>query len=236
MILSSMTHAEVADAIRRDFSSVFPKCLEAARRFGSAVKRTRGTGVFPFSRTYFIESRNKLRFAVTFVALKRSDWDVPQTITRTSFHYRGAFFAALVSDKDRIIIFTQHFFERYRDRILGSAGAGMSLAQVQDAFFNQNEDVLWEECTPAFARAAERYDGEDGTPQLVGRFSQGNVFAQKVDGRTVLVRTILSDEMLHEDQDEAFSKIEGMRRMVGRLSSAEDKQRARRFVKAMSNH
>ena len=57
-----------------------------------------------------------------------------------------------------------------------------------------------------FARAYRKYENDESV-SYAARVNEGNVFLKIYSGYIVLCKTILSDEMLKNDQVEAFGEL-----------------------------
>lgn len=213
-----MTYKEVVDAIDRELELIVPKIEEAKRRFESLVKKARR---YPVERHLQIESRYKTTFHVIFRALKRSSWDNPVLLIYVPFFRSDGMYVAYVSkSRHKTVIFTSHFFTRYRERILGGDTTTPTPEMVKQ-FLASNFDMLLTEATENFVKKVDRYEQEcKGTP-FACVMPQGCGFGE-LDGDAVIVRTIISNDMLRDGQDEAFatlrSRLEFYRDLKKRLS------------------
>ena len=67
--------------------------------------------------------------------------------------------------------------------------------------------MIKEELTEAHAKAYKKYEKEDGSVQAA-RVAEGNIFLEvQLSSKIIMVRTIISDEMLYEDQKAAFGEM-----------------------------
>ena len=74
MILPTMSYSEISRAYRREINTAWNKIDDAALKFGGVVKKTR---LYPVSRIYTIQTRDKTKIKLLFTAYKRSQWDSP---------------------------------------------------------------------------------------------------------------------------------------------------------------
>ena len=72
MIVETMSYTEIATCFRKELVKYVPKIQAYADKFSSTVKKTR---MYPVSRTYTFDTKDKLRIVMHFVAQKRSDWN-----------------------------------------------------------------------------------------------------------------------------------------------------------------
>ena len=207
MIVSTMSLLEIDDAYRREIQISEDRIDEAAKRFGSMVKKTTH---YPFERVLITKTKNRMELKLIFLATKRGDWNHPRLCIYSSFHYKDGLYAISYGGNEHASnIFTPHFFDRYQERIVKNPSIGRE--DLIKRYMIQNRDLMWYKNSVAFSTAYQKYE-HDNTPQYAARVEEGNCFIEKIRDNAYLMKTILSDDMLGEDQAEAFTAIEIMRR------------------------
>ena len=207
MITQTMTIPEVAEAVERDLELSVPKVEELSRRFGSMVKKTRR---YPLVWRTTMVSRNRTEYKFVYYAKKRNDWNDPRFVAFVPFYLKnGLHVAYLGTKRNHILIFTAHFIQRYKERVLKDAGLS-TLAVVED-FALRNTNFVISEADGDLIRTLDRYNGIcEGTP-VAGVCDEGFCFGELFGRSTVLLRTIITEEMLGDGQVKAF---EGLRHVL----------------------
>ena len=207
MILPNMSFQEIDKTLRREFISAKSRIDAVANKFGSIVKKTR---LYPCHRVFTIKTKEREKLHLIFIASKRSDWNHPKLCVFTTFYVNNELYAISIdSPKGVAQIYTPHFFERYRERITDNADMG--IMDLIKRFLIINKDMVWHPNTEAFSAAYLKYEKEN-VPQMAARVEEGNCFIEQIDDNLLLLKTILSDEMLKEGQSEAFAKLEDKRK------------------------
>ncbi len=207
MILPNMSFQEIDKTLRREFLSAKTRIDIAANKFGSIVKKTR---LYPCHRVFTIKTKDRAELHLIFIAFKRSDWNHPKLCIFTTFHLKNELYTISIdSPKGVAQIYTPHFFERYRERI--AENADMGIMDLTKRFLIINKDMVWHPNTEAFSAAYQKYEKENVT-QMAARVEEGNCFIEQIDDKLLLLKTILSDEMLGEGQSKAFTMLEDKRK------------------------
>ena len=107
--------------------------------------------------------------------------------------------------KQAVIIFTPHFFSRYRERILG--GEDIHGEELIKRFFKRNQRFAKAEMDERFARAYRKHENDESV-SYAARVNEGNVFMKIYSGYIILCKTILSDEMLQDEQEMKDFRLE----------------------------
>ena len=203
-----MTYNEIDEAFRREISEALNKINEVAKKFGGIVKKTR---LFPVCRVFSVLTKNKTNLHLIFVATKPSQWRQPALCVYSIFYYRNCYYAISIDKPDGVaFIYTSHFFERYRQRIVKDQD--MAIEDLIKRFMMRNKDMIWVPNSSAFSKAYEKYEHED-VPQKAARVEEGNCFLEVLGQKLFLVKTILSDDNLCGAQEDAFGFIEEMRQI-----------------------
>lgn len=210
MILSTMTYQEVEKAFRREIATAKIKIDEAAKRFGRMVKTTYR---YPLTRVFSVQTRDKTKLNLIFVALKRSFWNHPKLCIYSTFQYKDGLYAiSAPGEEGDAHILTKHFFERYRERIVKDPEIGAE--DLIRRYMINNKDMGWFPNAEIFSADYHKYERE-GTLQLAARVEEGNCFAKQLGPNLFLISTIISDDMLGPSQSAAFEMLECLRRSAG---------------------
>ena len=203
MIVPTMTLEEIARQYMGDFPNFIAKRHSFQPKFETLVKRS---SRYPVTAQYeYISHTNKNRYVFCSSAFKRSDWKAPHCNVVGVFEGEGGKYAVVSANmKQAVIIFTPHFFARYRERILG--GEDIHGDDLIKRFFKRNQRFVKAEMDERFARAYRKYENDESV-SYAARVNEGNVFLKIYSGYIVLCKTILSDEMLLDEQVEAFGEL-----------------------------
>ncbi|RYE59314.1 MAG: hypothetical protein EOP48_01275 [Sphingobacteriales bacterium] len=202
MIVPSMSLREIHNELKSDYSNVVTKKDLFFKEFRRMVLKASN---FPFTRTYECTTPIKKNlYILMFSAPSRGYEDKPEfsvyVIYNTS---KGKYLASLIFQHDIITIYAPHFFRRYRERILkdnlisndeiirnyikkdrGFTG-GFVTKQVEDCFKSFEEQH------------------QEEPVNFAGATLDGYCFGFK-EGCNIIVRTIISPEMVKDDQRELF--------------------------------
>lgn len=203
MIVPSMTLEEVAQQYKGDMDNLLAKRYSLQPKFSSLVKKSRR---FPVSAQYeYISHVNHNRYIFSYTAKKRGEWNTPTCNVFCVFERpEGKYAMSSINGGRAHIVFPPHFFIRYRERILKDDSIhGIELIK---RYFKANDRMIKEELTEAHAKAYKKYEKEDASIQAA-RVAEGNIFLELRPSMIVIAKTIISDEMLYEDQKEAFGDL-----------------------------
>ena len=203
MIVPTMTLEEIARQYMGDFPNFIAKRRSLQPKFETLVKRS---SRYPVTAQYeYISHTNKNRYFFCYSAFKHGDWKAPHCNVVGVFEGEGGKYAVVSANKKQaVIIFTPHFFARYRERILG--GEDIHGDDLIKRFFKRNQRFVKAEMDERFARAYRKYENDESV-SYAARVNEGNVFLKIYCGYIVLCKTILSDEMLRDEQVEAFGEL-----------------------------
>lgn len=202
MIVPSMSLREIHNELKSDYSNVVTKKDLFFKEFRRLVLKASN---FPFTRTYECTTPIKKNlFVITFSAPSRRYENKPEYSAYVVYNTaKGKYLASLIIQQDIITIYSPHFFRRYRERILkddlisndeiirnyikkdrGFTG-GFVTKQVEDCF-----------------KSFEEQHKEEPV-NFAGATLDGYCFGFK-EGNNIIVRTIISPEMVKDDQRELF--------------------------------
>lgn len=205
-----MTFTEVAQTIFRELNMSKPKIRDIGNHFCSLVKKTRR---YPLIRHETFMSRDKTTFHITFTANKRNDWNNPQCFIFVPFHRNDGINVANPDiSTGATIFFTKHFIDRYRERVLGEDD--MPPVRVAEQFLHRNPGVVIRPSNNEFIRTFDRYEEISQGKSIVGSTREGYCFGDKIAHKVIVIRTFITQEMLHEDQSEIFARLRGALEMI----------------------
>lgn len=205
MIVPSMTLNEIHKELFSDLRTLESKIESCKNDFKRKVLKS---SRYPFNHTYNCRTRLKKNlFLVTLHAPKRSDWEKP-LIGVCGIYDRpeGKYAAALSLQMNMATIYPPHFFRRYRERI--AKDMTCSSDDIIKLHFTRN---CW---GIVAAHSDEKYKGvydvfEPGLNDDVSFAcvnSEGLCFGER-QGNITVVKTIVSEDMLFDDQKEVFAKL-----------------------------
>ena len=201
-----MTYSEIAETFRREIHSVEPKIRDAARKFGGMVKKSRSGSIH---QVFDVSTKDKTILHLIFISKKKSDWNRPGLCIYSTFHYKDGLNAISINGTEGVaFIHNSHFFNRYGERIVKDMEIGEN--ELIRRFMLNNQDLLWHKNTDDYSLAYKKYEKEK-IPQLAARVEEGNCFIEKLGDNLYLMKTIISDEMLKNNQPAAFSELEEKR-------------------------
>lgn len=203
MIVPSMTLEEVARQFQGDYSDILAKRKTFQPKFSSLVKRS---SRFPVRVQYeYISHTNHNRYIYFYSAEKRGEWNEPHCIVVGIYERpEGKYAVTSTNAGHTFLIYPPHFFVRYRERILKDDTIyGDELIK---RYFKVNDRFTKEPLSEEHTKAYRKYESDDESVQAA-RCAEGNIFLEIQPPRVVLIKTIISDEMLFEDQKEAFSRL-----------------------------
>ena len=111
-------------------------------------------------------------------------------------------------------IFLPHFFKRYRERVLQDDT--LTSKEVLKTFFSRNLSITAVEMSESFSKTYQKYE-KDGVPQYAGKMKDGSCFMEHITPSICVVKTIITDDMLYESQEDVFGQLENLRQKFGRM-------------------
>ncbi len=205
MIVPSMTVQEIHKEVFDDMENLKIKLKEIPDDFKKNVLRS---SRFPFTKTYEFKTQEKKNlFIVDFTAIKRSYWKKPiLTIYGIYSRSEGKYAVSLSVDMNTITIHPPHFFKRYRERILKNDS--FSSEEVIRLYFKNDWGFTGAVVNEDYESVYLHFESDNKNEKLsfVGANSQGYCFGEK-QGNVNILKTIISEEMLFENQKPIFSKL-----------------------------
>ena len=205
MIVDSMTLREIHKEIHDDIRNIGRTLDNRMGQFRTAVLRS---SRYPVLRRYECKSLvGRNRFFAQMKALKRGDHSDPICEFYCVYDRPEGMYCALMdASGGNTFVFPPHFFSRYRERIIG--GSGMSGMDMIHHFVSR----VWG-LTLTFIP-----DEQQGTiaswdvlfkvekVNLMGVCPDGVLFGEYLED-VFLVKTIITDQMLREDQMDLYEEL-----------------------------
>jgi hypothetical protein len=201
-----MTVQEIRKEVFDDFKNLKGKLIEYKKKFEKSVLK--GCHKYPLSKSFEFKTREKKNlFIVTYTALKRSDWKKP-VLSVYSIYIRpeGNYAVSLSLDMKIISIHPPHFFKRYRERIVKDEFS--SNEDIIRQYFKNDWGFVGVVVNKDFESIYYSFENDDKKDKVsfVAATSQGYCFAEK-QGDVNIIKTIISEEMLFENQKFLFSEL-----------------------------
>ncbi len=170
------------------------------------------TNRYPVRKAYECKTKHRNEIIMTLTANKRSDWKKPiENIYGTYMRDEGIYAVAGVdADADgKKIVYPPHYFKRYRERILKSDSI-MPREVIRQHFLNETS-ILALNFNDAFKLVYEDFEGpvkHDDEVNFCCVSNNGYCFGKlEVGGRVAILTTVISEEMLFENQKPVFSRL-----------------------------
>lgn len=207
MIVPTMSYQEVEMAFRREVKGAWSQIGNLAKKFGSMALKTR---IYPCIRSFTALSKDKTKLTIIFFADKRSCWNHPRICVYTTFYRNDGLYVISTDNPEHgeVRLYTEHFFERYRERLIQDTN--MSMMEIIKHYLIINQDLMWHVNTSVFSSAYEKYE-HDNVPQMAACVVEGNCFIEQLGEKLTLFKTFLTDNMFGDEQSYAFKKLEMMR-------------------------
>jgi hypothetical protein len=205
MIVPSMTIQEIHNEIFEDIKNIENITNGFNKDFRKLVlKKSR----YPLTKTYeFITKEKKNLFLIGYTALKRSDWANP------IMHFQGIYtrpegkYAVAPSiDLNISTIYPPHFFKRYRERIVKDNIH--SNDEIIKLHFTNNWGLTGAKVNKDYENVYNSFEDDNKNERIdiVAATSQGYCFGEK-QGNINIIKTIISEDMLFEDQKFVFHEL-----------------------------
>ena len=197
-----MTYEEVRKHFEEDRQNYPNKIPYFSKKFSSLILHSTS---FPVRKEYFYTTpKTRNTYLFLFEAKKRGEWKTPKYRSVLLFNQKDGKYAITsvqILNQENFLMFSPHFWGRYRERVLKD-----QLIPTDDVirlYFLRNSHFDYIDNSKDFSLAFEKYMADRET-QYVFRVADGMCFGSAVYHRTVLVKTIVSRDMLYESQLEAL--------------------------------
>ena len=205
MIVPTMTDEEIYNEIKNDFDNLREKIRFCEGKFQTALKKAR---FFPCAQSYpHTTKERKNKYIITYTARNIGDINRPLVSIHCRFRDKRGEAAASINWQQGVVVkYTNHFFVRYRERVLKDVSKSMD--EAIESFF----DVEWssygiritQELEDVYHCFEEHFS--DDKVDVLFSTEKGYAFGVKKENLFV-VKTIITDEMLSEQQRALFLQV-----------------------------
>lgn len=203
MIVPSMSLGEIHNELVNDYRNVVTKKDLFFKEFRRLVLKASN---FPFTRTYECTTPiKKNTFIIMFSALTRSQENKPEFSVYVVYNTaKGKYLASMIFQTKMITIYAPHFFRRYRERILKDNS--ISNDEIIRDYIKRDRGFtggfVTKQAEACFKSFEEQH--QDEPVNFSAATLDGYCFGFK-EGNNIMVRTIISPEMVKDDQRELFA-------------------------------
>jgi hypothetical protein len=205
MIVPSMTVQEIHKEVFDDINNLHIKLEECRLDFKKNVLKA---SHYPLTKSYNLKSGKKKNvFIVDLVANKRSDWKNPiLSIHALYSRPEGKYAVAPTIDMGLITIYPPHFFQRVRERIIKDTS--ISSEDLMKLYFKNDWGFVGAVIDENYKSVYHSFEtsSKDEKISFVAATSQGYCFGER-QGNVNIIKTIVSEDMLFENQKLIFSKL-----------------------------
>lgn len=205
MIVPSMTVQEIHKEVFEDLQNLKSKLDQCRNDFKKTVLNG---SRYPLTKSYDCKTREKRNlFIVDFTAIKRSAWKKPNlTIYGIYSRFEGKYAVAPSIDMKMISIYPPHFFKRYRERILKDEST--SSENIIRQYFKNDWGFTGAVVNEDYESVYHNFENDNKNEKIgfVAATSQGYCFGER-QGNVNIVKTILSEDMLFENQKIIFNEL-----------------------------
>jgi hypothetical protein len=205
MIVPTMTVQEIHKEILEDIKNIDNKLNDFTKDFRKIVLRK---SQYPLSKSYeYITKERKNLLVIGFTALKRSDFDNPINHFYGIYSRpEGKYAAAPSVDINMCTIYPPHFFKRFRERIVKDDT--ISNDDLIRLYFRNEWGFVGAKVKQEHQNVYQSFEGADKNERIdfVSVNFYGFCFGEQ-QGNINIVKTIISEEMLFEDQKFIFHEL-----------------------------
>lgn len=205
MIVPSMSVQEIYKEVFDDIKNLQTKLDECRNDFRKTVLKNNR---YPLTKSYDCKTRERKNlFIVEFTAMKRSDWKKPiLSIYGIYSRPEGKYAVVPTPEMNIISIHPPHFFKRYRERIIKDES--ISNENIIRLYFKKDWGFMGAVVNEDFESVYHCFEQnkENDRVSFVAATSQGYCFGEK-QGNINIIKTIISEEMLFEDQKKVFREL-----------------------------
>lgn len=203
MIVPSMSLREIHDELKSDYRNVVTKKDLFFKEFRRMVLKANN---FPFTKTReYTTPIKKNLFIITFSALSRGYENKPEYSVYVIYNTaQGKYLASLIFQDDIVTIYAPHFFKRYRERILKDNS--ISNDEIIRNYIKNDRGFtagfITKQAEACFKSFEEQH--QDEPVNFTAASLDGYCFGFK-EGNNIMVKTIISPEMVKDDQRDFFA-------------------------------
>ena len=210
MIVPTMSDEEIYEEIKKDFFNLDDKIRYSENKFQSALKKATR---FPFVQTYPYETRERHnRYVITFTARELSDYNHPLVSVHCLFRDKSGEAAAAINwETGTVMMYQNHFFRRYRERVIKDAG--VSIQDTIERFFSKEWSLFGVKITQELEDVFHCFEGHytDDRVDVLVCVEEGYAFGCKKENLFIM-KTIITSEMLSDRQRALFPKLSDFHR------------------------
>lgn len=202
MIVPAMTIQEIYKELFEDVKNIERKLEYCRNEFRRDVLRT---NKYPINKYYECRTpKKKNLFIAIFTAIKRGDNNNP-IIGIYGIYSRpeGKYAATLNREKKLMSIYPPHFFDRYKERIVNNDS--ILPEEIIKHYFKNNWGFLATIVNEDIVSIFRHFENDEGV-DIVATTDEGYCFGER-QGNITIVKTIISDDMLFENQKPLFNRL-----------------------------
>ena len=207
-----MSDEEIYEEIKTDFSNLDDKIRYSENKFQSALKKATH---FPFVQSYPYETRERHnRYVITYTAQGFFDYNRPLVSVHCLFRDKSGEAAAAVNwMTGNIMMYQNHFFRRYRERVIKDTS--VSIQDTIERFFSKEWSFFGVKITQELEDIFHCFEGHyaDDRVDVLVCAEEGYAFGCQKEGLFV-IKTIITDEMLSERQRALFPQLSDSHRAL----------------------
>lgn len=205
MIVPSMTLQEIHEELFADLHTIHARIDNYHKDFKRRVLKA---SKYPYAHSYdCYTTAKKNLFIVTLTTLKRGGRDKPLVDVYGIYtRPEGKYAASLNVGNYSTTIYPPHFFKRYRERIVKNQL--LSNSDIIKHYFRQEWGYLGSVFNKDFEAVYHSFEGDDKDDKIsfLAVSSVGYRFGLR-QGNINLIKTIISEENLFENQKPLFEKL-----------------------------
>lgn len=205
MIVPLMTEKEIKSEVLKEIQELDNTKERFSKDFRRLVLKS---SKFPVTKLYDCKTKKKNLFRLVYTATKRSRHDNPDLSIFCIYERKeGKYMVAYSCFDKKITIFSPHFFQRYRERILKDES--LPMLDVIDTYVRNNKALMSFVINPKLVAAYQCFEKNYSDEQinLVASTAGGFCFSEE-HGDVIIVKTIISKEMLTKAQKPFFLELE----------------------------
>ena len=206
MIVYSMSPEEIRQHLKEKWEKKAPWLKECDKDFRRIVLKTSDLN-FPIDRIYERCNKDGLSFFVHYFALSKRNAENPVITPYCVFDLKEGKYAASVSYRGIMQLYPPHFFRRYRERIIKSDE--LSTLELIKHFFAHNEGCMITQIDAKYEAVPMKYDDFiHGEHVNVAGVDDYGYFFGEINSRMQIMKTIISKDMIYENQRDLFEKLD----------------------------
>lgn len=212
MIVPTMTDNEIYNEIKTDFANLGEKIRFCEGKFQAALKKAR---FFPYVHSYqHITKERNNRYIITYTARDLDDLNHPLVSVNCRFRDKyGEATASINWQLGVVVLYTNHFFVRCRERVLKDVSKSME--ETIESFFDLEWSSFGIRITQELEDVYHCFEGHFSDDKVDVLFcpEKGYAFGLKKENLFV-VKTIITDEMLSAQQRALFLQVRQHHRVL----------------------